>query len=337
MSLRLTLALGLAVSLAAVPARAETTPEGPRAEVAVLRPASDDRVLVEASRRLQLELGANGLASALVDVGEGFPARVALVRVDGVVTIDVLAAPAAGAPLQRRVSVAPEEGGSDPAVIAVRAAELLRGIRLEVRRPPAPAPRRAQAADAVTATPSTAEERPTWRFEAGVGVLSARPLGAALALGPTVSAAGRIAPHVAFTAFFAGPFFTDRPPTPDGSAHTREELGGIGLRADAWRSRLDASIAGTVGLHHLSAVYDDRGVGTAPATAIHFYTPQSVWNPALTVAAGAGWRFSRRFGLAFQLLAIFIESPLALTTNGRTVGALGDPSLLSTLSAWTTL
>lgn len=339
LALGIRLVFGLAAALAAAPARGETeSGEGPHADVAVLRPVGDDPVLVEASRRLQLELGASGLASALVDVGEGFSARVALVRVDGVVTIDVLGTPAAGAPRHRRVTVPPEDGGGDPAVIAVRAAELLRGIRLEVRRATAPAPARAQVFEPAP-EPARAPEGPAFvfRFEAGVGVLSARPFGAALAAGPAVAASGAIAPHVSVTAALAGPFFTDRPPTPEGSAHTREELGGIGLRADTWRARLNAHVAATAGLHHVSATYDARGLPSGTPSTIHFFTPQSVWNPALTVAAGATFRLSRRFGVGLQLSAVFIEPPLALTANGRSLGTLGEPSLLSTLSAWTTL
>jgi hypothetical protein len=326
---------GCAVWLAAAPARAAPpdATEGPRAEVAVLRPVSDDPVLVEASRRLQLELGASGLTSALVDAGGDFEARVALVREDGVVTIDVLGTPAVGATLHRRVRVPIEEGGGDPAVVAV-----LRGIRLEVRRvPPAPAPRSTVQELDVDAPARQPEPPPVWRFEAGLGVLTARPLAAAVGVGPTVAAAGAIAPHVSFMASFAGPFFTNRPPTPEGSAHTTEELGGIGLRVDTWRPVWNLHALGAVGLHHVRAVYDARGVPANPPTMLHFFTPQSVWNPAVTLAAGASVRVWRWLGVSFQVAAILIEPALDVVTNGRSVGTLGGPSLLPTLSAWTTL
>jgi hypothetical protein len=211
-----------AASLVEGPAADGPPAEGPPADVAVLRPVSDDPLLVEASARIRLELGSVGLTSALVDAGDAFPARVALVREDGVVTIDVLGTPAVGAALHRRVRVPPEEGGGDPAVVAVRAVELLRGIRLEVRRAPPPRPPRAADPETTAEVAAREPDAPAWRFEVGLGALTARPLGAALGVGPAVAAAGAIAPHLSITAAFAGPFFTDRPGTPGGSAHTRE-------------------------------------------------------------------------------------------------------------------
>ncbi len=181
------------------------------------------------------------------------------------------------------------------------------------------------------------EPPPVWRFEAGLGVLTARPFATAFGVGPTVAAAGVIAPHVSFAAGFAGPFFTDRPGTPDGSAHTSEELGGLGLRVDTWRPVWNLHALGTVGLHHVHATYDARGVPPNPPTALHFFTPQSVWNPAVTLAAGASVRLSRWLGVSVQIAAILIEPALDVVTNGRSVGTLGGPSLLPTLSAWTTL
>ena len=341
MSLRPASVLALVVTLGASAARAEPPDdalalEGPPADVAVLRPVSDDPVLVEASARIRLELGAGGLTSALVDGADGFSARVALVREDGVATIDVLGTPARGAPLHRRVRVPREEGGDDPAVLAVRAVELLRGIRLEVRRP---RPAAAAVADApeIDVQVSDAPERQDWRCEAGVGVLSARPLGAALGIGPALAVAGAIAPHVSITATFAGPFFTDRPGTIDGSARTSEELVGIGLRAETWLERLNFHAVATVGLHHVSAAYDARGVPEVTPMVFHVLTPRSVWNPAITLAAGASLRVSRRFGLSLQLAAVFVEPALELVSNDRPLGTLGGPSLLPTLSGWTTL
>jgi hypothetical protein len=331
----------LGACLAAGAARAEppdAAPDviGPRPEVAILRPPSDDPVLVAASARIQLELGAGGLASALVDSADGFPARVALVREDGVATIDVLGTRVAGAPLHRRVRVPPDEGGGDPAVLAVRAAELLRGIRLDVRRAPAPPAPGPAVAELEAAAPVREPEPAIWRFEAGVGVLSARPVAAALGVGPTVAAAGMIAPHLSITASFAGPFFTNRPATPDGSAHTSEELAGIGLRLDTSRPVLNFHGVGTVGLHHVSATYDARGAPEMQGGLL-VLSPQSVWNPALTLAAGASVRLTRTLGVSLQVTAVFVEPALELTSNQRSLGTLGNPSLLPALSAWTTI
>jgi hypothetical protein len=312
---------------------------GPPADVAVLQPASDDPVLVAASARIRLELGASGLTSALVDGGDAFPARVALVREDGVATIDVIGTLASGAPLHRRVRVPREDGGDDPAVLAVRAVELLRGIRLGEAPVTSAPPRATPAAElrAEATADATSTEQPEWRFEAGAGVLSARPYAAALGLGPTFAAAAGIASHVSIIATFAGPFFTDRPPTPDGSAHTHEEMGGVGLRLETWRPRVNLHALATVGIHHMSATYDMRGAPPGPPAMLHVLTPQSIWNPAVTLAAGASVRLSPRVGVSLQVAALVVQPSLELVANGRSLGTLGSPSLLPTLSAWTTL
>jgi hypothetical protein len=235
------------------------------------------------------------------------------------------------------VRVPADEGGDDPAVVAVRAVELLRGIRLEVRRPPPLRARQVSDRDPEAEVATRDLDAPTWRFELGAGALVARPLGAAMAFGPAVAAAGVIAPHLSITAGLAGPFFTDRPETPDGSVHTHEEMGGLGLRVDTFRPGLNLHGVATVGLHHVTATYDSRGAPpTAPPT-LHVVTPQSAWNPAVTLAVGASLRLSHAIGASLQVAAIFVEPALGLVSNGRAMGTLGDPSLLTTLSAWSTL
>jgi hypothetical protein len=303
--------------------------------VAVLRPVGDDHVLVEASARIRLELGAGGLTSALVDAADGFPSRVALVREDGIVTIDVLGTLTDGAALHRRVRVPPDEGGADPAVIAVRAAELLRGIRLEVRRPSSLTPAATPSAVESVATPVPTPEVRLIRLGAGMGTLTARPIGAALSLGPTVSASVPIMRHVSFVAGAAGPFFTDRPATPVGSAHTREELGFLGLRIETRRPRVNAHAFFGAALHHLRASYDLRGVPAEPPPApFHLLTPQSVWTPVVTLAAGGSVRLSRRGGVSLEVAAIVAQPATELIANERSLGTIGGPSFLQTLSAW---
>jgi hypothetical protein len=312
--------------------------EGPSITVAILRPASDDPVLVDASARLRLELGAAGLTSALVDGGDSFPARVALVREDGVATIDVLAMPASGAALHRRVGVPRDEGGDDPAVIAVRAAEVVRSIRLEVRRPPrvadAPAPEIERGA---TPGDEPTVDHPTSRFELGLATLAARPYGAALGFAPSAAVAGAVAPHVSIAATFAGPFFTDRPPTTGGSARTHEEIAGLGLRLETWRSRLNVHGLASVGVHHVNAIYDQRGVPPGPALTLHSLTPRSLYSPAVTLTVGASLRVSTRLGVSAQVAALLLSPALELFANGHSLGTLGGPSLMPILSAWATL
>ncbi len=321
----------LVVCLAATPARGAPDASapatvGPVPDVAVLRPASDDAVLVETSKRLQLELGASGSTSALVDVAEGYPARVALVREDGVAVIDVLGILADGGALHRRVPVPPDEGGDDPAVIAVRAVELLRGIRLGARRPPA-----AAAAHAVVGpepSPATSDargpERVGWRLGAGLGVLSARPLGEALAAGPVLAASAGLWRHVS-------------PATPQGSAHMREELASLGFEAETLRPRWNVHGAAAVGFHHARAVYDDRGRPAGPRPELELLSAQSSWTPIVTLAGGASVRARRRLGASLELVAVITQPAIEVVANGRALGTLGGPSLLTVLSAWIAL
>jgi hypothetical protein len=332
----------LAVAVAATSARGASppetvlAPEGPVPTVAVLRPASDDPVLVEAATRIQMELGASGSPSALVDAGDGFPARVALVRVDGVAIIDVLGTLADGGTLHRRVPVPTDEGGGDPAVIAVRAVEILRGIGLDVRRarPAALAKTDVLAEPELASSDARAPERADLCLAAGLAVLSGRPVGAALAVGPTLAASAAFWRYASVVASFAGPFSTTRPPTVEGSAHTREELGVAGLRVETRHPRWNVHAMAAVGLHHLSAGYDDRGLAPGPPHVIHVLSPQSTWTPVVALTAGASARLWRRLGASLALTAVVAQPAIEIVANGRALGTIGAPSFLPTLSAW---
>jgi len=303
-------------------------------DVAVLRPPGADRVLVEAAARLRQELGASGMTSDLVDAADDTSTHVTFVREDGVATIDVVAARADAAPdlapARRRVHVHADEGGDDPSVLAVRAVELLRGLRLEVRPAPPPAPTAPPEPDVVEATPPSPH---TWRFAAGASVLEARPYAAARSLGPTLGAAVSVLPNASLVTTVAGPFFTNRPPTPAGSAHTREELALLGLRVETRRLRVNLHAAFMAGLHHLEATYDDRGT-PGPPTVLHLVTPQSVWTPVVALGAGASGRVWRSLGLTAELTAIVAQPSIELVANDRSLGTIGGPSLMQTLWAW---
>ncbi len=324
----LRVATTLVVCLAATAAR------GAPPDVAVLRPPGADRVLVEAAARLRQELGASGMTSALVDDADDASTHVAFVREDGVATIDVVAARAGEAPdealTRRRVHVRPDEGGDDPSVLAVRAVELLRGLQLEVRPAPAappPSPPEPEIADAPPPAPRL------WYLAAGASVLEARPYSAARALGPTLGASVAVLPYASLVTVVAGPFFTDRPPTPDGSAHTREELALLGLRLETRRLRVNVHATFMAGLHHLLATYDDRGT-PGPPTVLHLVTPQSVWTPVVALSAGASGRVWRALGLTAEVTAIVAQPSIELVANERSLGTIGGPSLMQTLWAW---
>ncbi|HEX4406135.1 MAG TPA: hypothetical protein VH560_14960 [Polyangia bacterium] len=321
-----------------------TAARGASGDVAVIRPPGNDHVLVEAAARLRQELGASGLTSDLVDAADDTTTQVAFVREDGVVTIAVVAArdhedganddandeAPAQAPARRRVHVSADEGGDDPSVLAVRAVELLRALRLEVRPAPAAPPPPPLEPDVVEAPPPTPR---LWHLAAGASLLEARPYAAARARGPTVGASVAVLPYASLVAAFAGPFFTDRPPTPGGSAHTREELAVLGIRLETRRRRVNVHAAFMAGLHHLAATYDDRGT-TGPPTVLHLVTPQSVWTPVISLSAGASGRVWHSLGVTVEVTAIVAQPSIEIVANERSLGTIGGPSLLQTLWAW---
>jgi hypothetical protein len=304
----------------------------PRPHVAVLAAPDDDRVLVEATARVRLELTASGLTSVLVAAADqDVPARIAFVRdQDGIATIDLVALRPDATPWHRRIPVpASATGGDDATVLALRAVELLRGIRLEVRRevhpqpptPPAPA----------VAPPRTG---PGWRLMLGPTVLEGRPWGASLAPGVAFGVVAPLTPHLSLTATLAGPFFNDLPATGVGSARTREELGFLGVRVHLQRTPFGAHGVLGGGLHHLVATYDRRGIPPATPGALHVVTGQSLWTPCLAVGAGVSAQYGSRFGVSLDLAAIVTRQTIDVVVNDRTLGVMGAPSLLETLSAW---
>jgi hypothetical protein len=327
-----TLLVGLAL-----PARARDAPGPPRVDVDVVAPAADDAVLVEAAARTRLELGASGLASALIDgAGDGgAPARVAFVRDGGVATIDVVGTRPDATSAHRRVAVPAPEGGDDGAVLALRAVELLRGIRLAERRD-ATAPPRAPAAELLSVE-APAVAIAAWRLAVGPSLLEGRPWGASVAPGVALQAEAVLTPQVSFVVAGAGPFYNDLPPTPDGSAHTREELALFGLGVHVGGPRFAARAVVGAGVHHLVATYDARGApAMPPPTELHVVSTQSLWTPFLAVGAGVSRRLSHRLGASLEVVAIVAQPAVAVVVNGHTIGTSGEPSLLESLTAWMT-
>ena len=99
----------------------------------------------------------------------------------------------------------------------------------------------------------------------------------------------------------------------------------IGLRIDTERPKLNAHVVGAVGLHHVRADFDARGGSMAPPI-LHVLSPRAVWNPAVTLAAGASLQLTPRLGVSAQLTAVLVEPALEVVSNGRSVGTLGAPS-----------
>jgi hypothetical protein len=323
--------LAAALLAALAPLAATAAVPSPAIAVAVLRPADGDRVLVEAAARLRLELGASGLPSALADgAADAFPDRVAFVREDGVATIDLVGTRPDASALHRRVRVPPTEGGDDPAVLALRAIELLRAMRIDVQQAPAAPPAIAVSAPAPAPPPASFV-----RVTGGVSLLQGELGGWPPAVGPTVSISVPVVGPVSAVLALAGPFFRDLATTPSGSAHTHEELGYLALRADTGPERWPLHVLVGFGGHHLRADYDTRGIlpGGQPLPPDRRLSPD-VWTPLALVQGGASHLLSRRVGVSLDVAALFLEPMLNVSVDDRSVGKAGGPSLMETLSLW---
>ncbi|HVZ71671.1 MAG TPA: hypothetical protein VHJ20_04790 [Polyangia bacterium] len=303
----------------------------------MLRPAADDRVLVEAAARARLELGAAGLTSASVDTaGDAYPARLAFVREDGVATIDLLGTLADGSPLERRVPVPRGAGGDDPALLALRAVEILRGMRLASRRP-TPVVAAAPAEIAAETPPPPPPKRPPFRAFAGLAALEGRVVGSGAGVAPSVAAgiAASVVPHVAIELTVAGPFFRDLAPTTAGSAHTREELGLVGVVVEGTLGRTDVRARIATGMHHLVAAYDARGMPpSTPPQTIHVRADQFFWTPFVAAGVGASRAFWRNAGLSIEADAVILQPAIDVVVDGHVVGGAGAPSLLEIVDFW---
>jgi hypothetical protein len=313
-------------------AAAEAPRAAPPVEVAVLRPAEGDRVLAEAAARLRLELSASGLPSVLLDgAADAFPDRVAFVRQDGTATIDLVGTRPDGSTAHRRVGVPVAEGGDDPAVLALRAVELLRAMRLEVHGPPPP-PAPTAAAGAEAPGPPA---RDIVRLSLGASLLESEAGAWPATPGPTLTAGAAVVPHLSVVASLAGPYFRDLAPTPAGSAHTREELGHVGLRLDGgWTlTRLHALLGW--GFHHLRAAYDTRGIpaGQPPSRDVHVRTPQEIWTPFVVVGAGVSRRLNRHLGATVEAAVLLLSPTIGVVVDERPAGGVG-PCLMQTASVW---
>ncbi len=219
-------ALWVGLMLAAVGNPAPVAPPSPPAPglfVAVMQPPDTDHVLVEAASRIRSELAASGLEGRRVDCSQrvaGDPPcpdpatreMISLAREDGVVEINVRVISADGLELARRVRVISRDGGDDASVLAVRAVEILRDVRLNARRPPPVGPQppaRDGEEPKVPLPPAPPPDPPRWLLTTGVAMLAApggNEPGVNPAAGLAFGAGAIFGPHVLVIANFAGPF-----------------------------------------------------------------------------------------------------------------------------------
>ncbi len=333
---------------ATTPPAAATAPSA-NSTVAVTRPPPGDVVLEEAGSRIRSELAAMGLEGQLVDCpptetdsgacpDAEATATISLARQDGVVEIAVRTILPDGLELRRHVRVLAHDGGDDPSVLAVRAVELLRDLRLTGQRPEARGPTGPARDDEEPRPPPPPPPPPRWRLSTGVALLGS-PAGNQPGVGPAfglaIGASAIVGPGLTVGVGFAGPFDSSLGPIDMRSADLVQALATLELRFRLTLGPLEPFAAVLTGVNYLKATIPGNGSMVGPSTT-------SAWVPLLGAGAGVVWSFQTRFYLCFEAAA-FVTQPDMLVyiennaLEGQLVGRTGLPSLLLTSSAGLTL
>ena len=324
------------------------------AKVAIVSASREDPIIAEALARLRSELEVIGLdsevtgcdgdgardARACTDSSSGGPraeaysegpppkakaatAMISLAREDGVVTIEVVERLGNGSKFFRLVYVPARDGGGDPSVLAVRAVELLRDVRLDVERTEAaPSPLAIPVAPAVLA--SVAPVHPSglgaWRIAALAALLQGRS-GLGPAVAPALGVTRGLGEHLSAMALAAGPFSRELHLNSTEWAATRQELGMVGVRVELGSGPLRPFVAVTVGILHLTAeghTSDPSGVTRT----------SSMWSPVVTAGGGAKLRLARFVDLVAEVDLLAADPAGRVTIRGIGVGIAGAPSIL---------
>ncbi len=335
-------------SLAApAPTPTERPAPSPSSIVGVRRPPLGDSVLTEAGSRLRSELAAMGLEGQFVDCPptETDPgacpdaqatATISLARRDdGIVEIGVRTILSDGLELSRHVRVLARDGGDDPAVLAVRAVELLRDLRLTGQRPAPRGPRGpARDDEDPPSPPPPPPPPPGWTLSTGVALLGS-PRGDQPGVGPafglTIGVGKIIGPHLLVVASFAGPFNTSLGPYDGRSAALVQALAVLELRFRLQMGPFEPFAAVLTGINYLQA--------TVPGS-VEFQAPpadNSAWVPMFGVAVGGCGSFLTRFFVCLEAAAFVTQPDMYVQIDSQIIGATGAPSTLLSSSVGLTL
>jgi len=329
--------------LASAPARAEPPANAVVAvpavtKVTVVDPPADDRILVEAALRIRAELDAAGLSNRAVACAGGVgsaacdaratAAAIALARQDGLATIRVIATLPDGYELHRLISVPPAAGGDDPAVLAVRAVELLRDIYLDV---PRDFPHRDQAKPKTEPPPVVVQPLPWTSYNSHTQMrvfLGAAMLAGRRGLGPAVAPVVAVVVPLRWGLSLAGtaaaPF--DRlVGDASGSASTTQGLLMVGGRYELALGRVTPFAALSSGLHYI------RIEGTPPQPMNEFVREDSRVAPLFGFGAGVSVWFYRWLAATAQFESFYTQPMTDIQVSGVVVGRSGGPSLLAQL------
>jgi hypothetical protein len=332
------LAAGVARSVQAAPETAQAAVAVPAvSKVTVVDPPADDRVLVEAGLRIRAELDAANLSNRAVTCAGGVgsagcdatasAAAIALSRQDGLATIRVIATLPDGYELHRLIRVAPAAGGDDPAVLAVRAVELLRDIYLEVprdfpRREAQPPPKPQPPPPVVEMeAPGVPADHKALRMFLGAAVLGGRS-GLGPAIAPVLGAALPLGRGLSLTGAAAGPFGRPVGDAVTGSATTTQALAMVGGRYELELKGICPFVALATGVHYI------RLEGT-PAGMNQSTMSSSGIAPLFGFGAGVSFWFRRWLAATLQVEEFYTQPSTDIVINDVVVGRAGAPSVLA--------
>jgi len=321
--------------------------------VAVRRPPLGDTVLGEAGSRIRSELAAMGLEGQFVDCpptesdttdcpDAEATATISLARRDdGIVEIGVRTILSDGLELSRHVRVLGRDGGEDPAVLAVRAVELLRDLRLTARRP-APrrptGPARDDEEPKIPLPPPPPPVPPLWRLSIGVAMLASpasnETAGVGPALGVKIGAGAILGPNLLVVASLEGPFDTSlstrSPFVPTTTVRLAQALATLELRFRRMVGPVETFGAVLTGVNYLKTVVDDDPATGPPSTT----STTSAWVPLFGIGGGISSSFGKRFYICVDA-AVFVTQPDMLVNvhsevpqQDQVVGRTGLPSIL---------
>ena len=337
---------GLLVMLAAVvgtnaahaaPAAGATVAVPAVTKVTVVDPPADDRILVEAGLRIRAELDAANLSNRALTCAGGIgsaacdatasAAAIALSRQDGLATIRVIATLPDGYELHRLIRVPPPAGGDDPAVLAVRAVELLRDIYLDVPRdfphrdgakPAAPPPPVIQ-----VEAPVVSADRKALRMFLGAAVLGGRH-GLGPAIAPVLGASLPIWGGLSLAGTASGPFSRLVGGEMTDSATTTQAVAMVGGRYELeLRGVVSPFFAVATGLHYI------RVEGTPNPETNQMMMASSAISPLLAFGAGVSVWFRRWLAATAQVEEFYTQPITDIVVGGEIVGRAGGPSLLA--------
>jgi hypothetical protein len=329
-----------------------TTAIAEPSRVALVRPAQPDPLIAEVTSRMNAELAASGFdvvivpssaegdlrtAVELARTEPGVVATFAVVGLGKQAAVDVwLFDRITGKTIVKRLDPGSVPPGRGPAVLAIRAVELLRASLLETLVPPAdpaaaaPGPMPADVSHFVeTRSTEARPDRPwpaVWSFEAGVGGWDGFG-----GFGPSASLVLRLAYAVRRDTFLratvGGPTLGSEIHTAAGSATTRQEFGLLELCyvfPVSPSAALLASAGG--GVYHLQV----QGSALPPIGA---GSPQ-LWSATFDAGAGGALRIADRSALLLDVHALVTQKQASVTFADGETKRSGRPIAIVTLGLW---